>query len=29
MLSSTIFCACQAYAFRVIAAEGRAGVVIT
>jgi hypothetical protein len=29
MLSSTIFCACQAYAFRVIAAEGKAGVVIT
>jgi hypothetical protein len=29
MLSSTIFCACQAYAFRVIAAGGKAGVVIT
>jgi hypothetical protein len=29
MLSSTIFCACQAYAFRIIAAEGKAGVVIT
>ncbi|MDB5481525.1 MAG: hypothetical protein JWO83_2578 [Caulobacteraceae bacterium] len=29
MLSSTIFCACQAYAFRVIAAGGKAGVVIS
>jgi hypothetical protein len=29
MLSLTIFCACQAYAFRVIAAGGKAGVVIT
>jgi hypothetical protein len=28
MLSWTIFCACQAYAFRVIASDGRAGVVI-
>lgn len=29
MLSWTIFCACQAYAFRVIASGGKAGVVIT
>jgi hypothetical protein len=29
MLSSTIFCACQAHAFRVIAADGKAGVVIS
>lgn len=29
MLSLTIFCACQAYAFRVIAAGGKAGVVIS
>jgi hypothetical protein len=29
MLSSTIFCACQAHAFRVIAAGGKAGVVIS
>jgi len=28
-LSSTIFCACQAYAFRVIATGGKAGVVIS
>ena len=29
MLSLTIFCACQAYAFRFIAADGKAGVVIS
>jgi hypothetical protein len=29
MLSWTIFCACQAYAFRVIASDGKAGVVIS
>lgn len=29
MLSSTILCACQAYAFRTIVSDGRAGVVIS
>jgi hypothetical protein len=29
LVSSTVFCACQAYAFRVIVADGRAGVTIS